>query len=152
MKTASKVFVIISIVSGFILCILASIFLIVGIASDGFEAGIILFVIYGILGGLFVGLGFKALKLINNAKRADDISTGWKVVILLFVNTISGILLLCMKDADFDPQLAQPQRQIVQPNADLERIAKLKVMLDDGIITQEEYDRQKDRILNDRPF
>lgn len=152
MKTASKVFVIISIVSGFILCLLASIFLIVGIASDGFEAGIILFVIYGILGGLFVGLGFKALKLINNAKRADDISTGWKVVILLFVNTISGILLLCMKDADFDPQLAQPQRQIVQPNADLERIAKLKAMLDDGIITQEEYDRQKDRILNDRPF
>ena len=152
MKTASKVFVIISIVSGFILCLLASIFLIVGIASDGFEAGIVLFVIYGILGGLFVGLGFKALKLINNAKRADDISIGWKVVILLFVNTISGILLLCMKDADFDPQLAQPQRQTVQPNADLERIAKLKAMLDDGIITQEEYDRQKDRILNDRPF
>jgi len=152
MKTASKVFVIISIVSGFILCLLASIFLIVGIANDGFEAGIVLFVIYGILGGLFVGLGFKALKLINNAKRADDISTGWKVVILLFVNTIAGILLLCMKDADFDPQLAQPQRQTVQPNADLERIAKLKAMLDDGIITQEEYDRQKDRILNDRPF
>lgn len=152
MKTASKVFVIISIVSGFILCLLASIFLIVGIANDGFEAGIILFVIYGILGGLFVGLGFKALKLINNAKRADDISTGWKVVILLFVNTVAGILLLCMKDADFDPQLAQPQRQTVQPNADLERIAKLKAMLDDGIITQEEYDRQKDRILNDRPF
>ena len=152
MKTASKVFVIISIVSGFILCLLASIFLIVGIANDGFEAGIILFVIYGILGGLYVGLGFKALKLINNAKRADDISTGWKVVILLFVNTIAGILLLCMKDADFDPQLAQPQRQTVQPNADLERIAKLKAMLDDGIITQEEYDRQKDRILNDRPF
>ena len=152
MKTASKVFVIISIVSGFILCLLASIFLIVGIANDGFEAGIILFVIYGILGGLFVGLGFKALNLINNAKRADDISTGWKVVILLFVNTVAGILLLCMKDADFDPQLAQPQRQTVQPNADLERIAKLKAMLDDGIITQEEYDRQKDRILNDRPF
>ncbi|MBQ9706356.1 MAG: SHOCT domain-containing protein [Clostridia bacterium] len=152
MKTASKVFVIISIVSGFILCLLASIFLIVGIANDGFEAGIVLFVIYGILGGLFVGLGFKALKLINNAKRADDISTGWKVVILLFVNTVAGILLLCMKDADFDPQLAQPQRQTVQPNADLERIAKLKAMLDDGIITQEEYDRQKDRILNDRPF
>ena len=152
MKTASKVFVIISIVSGFILCLLASIFLIVGIASDGFEAGIVLFVIYGILGGLFVGLGFKALKLINNAKRADDISIGWKVVILLFVNTIAGILLLCMKDADFDPQLAQPQRQTVQPNADLERIAKLKAMLDDGIITQEEYDRQKDRVLNDRPF
>jgi len=152
MKTASKVFVIISIVSGFILCLLASIFLIAGIANDGFEAGIVLFVIYGILGGLFVGLGFKALKLINNAKRADDISTGWKVVILLFVNTIAGILLLCMKDADFDPQLAEPHRQTVQPNADLERIAKLKAMLDDGIITQEEYDRQKDRILNDRPF
>ena len=152
MKTASKVFVIISIVSGFILCLLASIFLIVGIASDGFESGIILFVIYGILGVLFVGLGFKALNLINNAKRADDISTSWKVVILLFVNTIAGILLLCMKDADFDPQLAQPQRQTVQPNADLERIAKLKAMLDGGIITQEEYDRQKDRILNDRPF
>ena len=147
MKTASKVFVIISIVSGFILCLLASIFLIVGIANDGFEAGIVLFVIYGILGGLFVGLGFKALNLINNAKRADDISTGWKVVILLFVNTIAGILLLCMKDADFDPQLAQPQRQTVQPNADLERIANLKTLYDNGALSEEEFTQLKHKII-----
>ncbi len=38
------------------------------------------------------------VSLSNKLKNNEPISTGFKVCILLFVNTISGILLLCMKD------------------------------------------------------
>ncbi len=36
---------------------------------------------------------------VNKMKRGEPISTGYKVCVLLFVNTIAGILLLCRKDS-----------------------------------------------------
>ena len=147
MKTACKVFIILSIVSGFILCLFASIFLIpMFIDPEMIVPLLILFIVYGAMGGLVVGFGFKALKLVNNAKRANDISLGWKVVILLLVNQIAGIILLCMKDTDFDPQLAQPQPQQL-PNADLERIANLKALYDNGALSEEEFTQLKHKII-----
>ncbi len=148
MKTACKVFIILSIVAGFILCLFASIFLIpMFIDPEMIVPLLFVFIIYGAIGGLVVGFGFKALKLVNNAKRADDISLAWKVVILLLVNQIAGIILLCMKDSDFDPQLAQPQRQTVRPNADLERIANLKTLYDNGALSEEEFTQLKHKII-----
>ena len=148
MKTACKVFIILSIVSGFILCLFASIFLIpMFIDPEMIVPLLILFIVYGAMGGLVVGFVFKALKLVNNAKRADDISLGWKVVILLLVNQIAGIILLCMKDTDFDPQLAQPQPQQL-PNADLERIANLKTLYDNGALSEEEFTQLKHKIID----
>lgn len=147
MKTACKVFIILSIVSGFILCLFASILLIpMFIDPEMIVPLLILFIVYGAFGGLVVGFGFKALKLVNNAKRANDISLGWKVVILLLVNQIAGIILLCMKDTDFDPQLAQPQPQQL-PNADLERIANLKALYDNGALSEEEFTQLKHKII-----
>ena len=148
MKTACKVFIILSIVSGFILCLFASIFLIpMFIDPEMIVPLLVLFIVYGAFGGLVVGFGFKALKLVNNAKRANDISLGWKVVILLLVNQIAGIILLCMKDTDFDPQLAQPQPQQL-PNADLERIANLKALYDNGALSEEEFTQLKHKIID----
>ena len=148
MKTACKVFIILSIVSGFILCLFASIFLIpMFIDPEMIVPLLILFIVYGAMGGLVVGFVFKALKLVNNAKRANDISLGWKVVILLLVNQIAGIILLCMKDTDFDPQLAQPQPQQL-PNADLERIANLKTLYDNGALSEEEFTQLKHKIID----
>ncbi|MBQ9781396.1 MAG: hypothetical protein IJW00_10710 [Clostridia bacterium] len=46
-------------------------------------------------------LGAIALKKLKTAEKADDISTGWKIVTLLFVNIIAGIILLVMKDTDY---------------------------------------------------
>ena len=147
MKTACKVFIILSIVSGFILCLFASILLIpMFIDPEMTVPLLIMFIAYGAVGGVAVGFGFKALKLVNNAKRADDISLGWKVVILLLVNQIAGIILLCMKDTDFDPQLAQPQPQQL-PNADLERIANLKTLYDNGALSEEDFTQLKHKII-----
>ncbi len=60
----------------------AKVFMIIGMVC-GFWT--ILPLIFGIIG----------LKKLNNG----EMTTGWKVLILLFVNVIAGILLLCDKDA-----------------------------------------------------
>ena len=38
------------------------------------------------------------INLSNKLKNNEPISVGFKICILLFVNTIAGVLLLCMKD------------------------------------------------------
>ncbi len=53
------------------------------------------FLIYPII------LGAIVLKKMKTAQKADDLSIGWKIVTLLFVNLIAGIVLLVMKDADY---------------------------------------------------
>lgn len=63
MKTAAKVFIILSMICGF-------------------------WLIFPLV------LGFIALKKI----KEGTMTTGWAVVVLLFVNTIAGILLLIDKD------------------------------------------------------
>jgi hypothetical protein len=45
-------------------------------------------------------LGIIALKKLNAAKKKEDFSIGWAIVVLL-VNLIAGIVLLVMKDEDF---------------------------------------------------
>lgn len=52
-------------------------------------------------------LGAIALKKLNKAEKKADFSTGWSVVVLLFVNVIAGILLLVMKDEDFAEKKAE---------------------------------------------
>lgn len=58
------------------------------------------FMIIGMVAGFWTILplifGFIGLKKLNN----NEMTTGWKVLILLFVNTVAGILLLCSHDAD----------------------------------------------------
>lgn len=46
-------------------------------------------------------LGAIALKKLKAAQCKADFGTGWAVVVLLLVNLIAGILLLVMKDEDF---------------------------------------------------
>lgn len=53
------------------------------------------FLIYPII------LGAIVLKKMKTAQKADDLSIGWKIVTLLFVNIIAGIVLLVMKDSDY---------------------------------------------------
>lgn len=57
-----------------------------------------IFIIIGMIAGFWYVLplifGIIALKKLGNGQM----TTGWKVCTLLFVNVIGGIFLLCMKD------------------------------------------------------
>ena len=173
MKTAAKVFLILTIVSCAALVLMGLIFTVVGIVASELPADemnvtfngqtitdpdikrLIIetaFLIFGIsfvvFGAISLIVSIVGLKKLNNATRASDISTGFKVVVLLFSNLISGIIMLCMTDKDYLPTgapvvTAQPASQ----NNDLEQIAKLKKLLDMGAITQEEFDYKKAKIL-----
>ncbi len=58
------------------------------------------FIIIGMIVGCWTILplifGFIAL----NKLKKNEMTTGWKIVTLLFVNLIAGILLLCMSDEE----------------------------------------------------
>jgi Sec-independent protein secretion pathway component TatC len=63
------------------------------------------FIILGMIFGFYmifpIVLGAIALKKLKAANCKADFSTGWSIVVLLLVNLIAGILLLVMKDEDF---------------------------------------------------
>jgi hypothetical protein len=45
--------------------------------------------------------GYLTRKKLKTAKSKQDLSTGFKVAVLLLCNPIAGILLFLMKDGDF---------------------------------------------------
>ncbi len=189
MKTATKVFLILTIISAAIMMLLGLFMFAGGIGItisesaytypdyEALGAGITLMIGGGIyflapLVGLIISA--VALSKLDKANRADDISTGFKVVVLIFSNIISGILLLCMKDEDFDSSLryARPvppppppygQAPYNQPPSGeptsyarqetpksenlVETLTKYKQLLDMGAITEEEYNKLKRELL-----
>ncbi len=169
MKTITKVFLIISIVLSIIVAFFFAIITLVGFGTmlspesssviiNGevitdtaliVEYGINIFIV-GFTVLLFciasLIISFLALKKINNALIARDISKGFKILVLIFSNIISGILLLCMGDNDYYPQLV-PVYPTQQSNSDVDQIAKLKKLLDMGAITQEEFEYNKSKII-----
>ena len=57
------------------------------------------FIIISMIVGIFAIYPTILGAIALNKMKEGPLSTGWKVVILLFVNTISGILLLVDQDA-----------------------------------------------------
>ncbi len=91
-------------------------------------------------------------KLYNAAKRYDVStlkaynSTMWAVLALIFTGVIPGILLLMSNGplSELDERATQKQTPITDP---LEKLGKLKGLLDKGAITKEEFEEQKKKIM-----
>ncbi len=169
MKTSTRVFMIIALVSGVLGIINGIRYFFDGIELYTYSqsspthifAVEILFIsggisfIYGVLSIIFSSL---SLRKIAAAKRASDIPTGFKVATLFFTSLIAGILFLCMKDKDYDSSLkvsASPAYGYAPPPAEgkesgncAETLLKYKQLLDNGTITEEEYNKLKKEILN----
>lgn len=58
------------------------------------------FIILGMIAGAVAILPIIFGAIALSKMKKGQLTTGWKVVVLLFVNVIAGILLLCMKDED----------------------------------------------------
>ena len=87
---------------------------------------------------------------IDKLKRLN--STGWAIVALLFSGLIPGIMLLVahgpIEELDKVPVAAAPGPAPVPTLDSLDRIGKLKSLLDAGAITKEEFESQKNSILH----
>lgn len=97
---------------------------------------------------------------LNRMKRAADNgdvrglkglnSTGWAIVALIFAAIIPGIMLLVAHDPieqlDMTSAAVAPDAGVTVDS--LDKISKLKSLLDSGAITKEEFESQKNSILH----
>lgn len=73
-------------------------------------------------------------------------SIGWAVVALLFSGIIPGIMLL-IAHSPIERLTATAARKTESSTADLERLSRLKAMLDSDVITRQDFESQKSAIL-----
>lgn len=162
MKTVVKVFLILSIVAAAIMAVVSAIFTVLGLAMLGtgeFEAGLAMLVmgiVYMVISIPVLVINIIAFKKVAAARCADDVSIAWKVVILLFSNIISGVILLIMKDEDYLTEAEKAEKMSQEEftksasstnSEKFDDLLKLKSLLDAGVITEEEYNAKKKEIL-----
>ena len=113
MKTATKVLLILTSISAVILIIAGALISIIGMAINssvvvtpgdamgGAMLGImgIFYIIVAVPVLIFAIISMKKL---DQATCADDFPLWLKIVDLVMVNVIVGVLLLCMKDSDYN--------------------------------------------------
>lgn len=124
------------------------------------------------LGGLIAGivllifivptiLVFLRVYKMYNAVNRGDIATlkamnnmMWAIIALIFSGVIPGVMLIIsngpINELGTTPPTApmMMQAQPAQPRVvDLDKLAKLKALLDSGVITQEEFDAQKAALI-----
>ena len=125
MKTATKIFIILGMIPGVFGTRYIKVNLGEGV-SDSVRniVSLILLAISVVSFAISLTFGIMALVKLGKAKCKVDVPVWLSVCVLLFVNIIGGILMLCLKDEHFMPK----------------ELVEFKKLLDDGIITQEEYD------------
>ena len=151
MKTVAKVFLWISIVGLALYVLLFGLVAFVGIVaslapSEETGPGLVLamvFCVATVFLALMLAYNVYFLNRLGKASKKSDIKT-WPIVLLFFSsNMVSGILLFCMDDNDFAPEGASTYNK----PSPLESIMKYKLMLDEGLISQEEYEAKKKELL-----
>lgn len=136
-------------VAMFIFGILGAFYYYGAVAAVGFIYGIILlvFMIPSIIvmrrsGRLYKAAGggdIQALKANN--------SLGWAVVALIFTGVIPGIMLLIAHGPINDLKMTAASRGSILETDALDKLERLKSLLDSGVINKEEFDAQKKRIM-----
>lgn len=64
------------------------------------------FIIIGMIVGCWTILPIIFGAIALSKMKKNELTTGWKVCVLLFVNMIAGILLLCMPNEEVAPAAA----------------------------------------------
>ena len=83
------------------------------------------------------------LRVVNRAKQKSDITIKHRILMFVFGGILSGCLVCFSKNEDFLPKQEPKSR-----NANyLDELARQKFMLDEGLISQEEYEAKKKELL-----
>ena len=151
MKTVAKVFLWITIVVLALYVFLFGMVAFVGIVasiapSEATGPGLVLamvFCVATVVLALMLAYNIYFLNRLGKASKKSDLKT-WQIVLLFFSsNLVSGILLCCMDDNDFAPEGASAYNK----PSPLDTIMKYKLMLDEGLISQEDYEAKQKELL-----
>ena len=83
------------------------------------------------------------IKVVNRAKQKSDITIKHRILMVVFGGILSGCLVCFSKNEDFLPKQEPKSR-----NANyLDELARQKFMLDEGLISQEDYEAKKKELL-----
>jgi len=113
--------------------------------------------IYGIIGLVFMIPSIIVMKragrLYNAANRADipalkaNDSVGWAIVALIFTGVIPGIMLLLAHGSIIDLKIKEERDSSILETDVLDKLERLKNLLDTGAITRDEFETQKKKII-----
>ncbi len=146
MVKAAKVFLILGMVGSAIGALAMLIMGIITAIAVDLMGGILLIIYTFILLVPFV-IDYVGYKKINNATRAKELTT-IGILTLIFGGIIPGILILLIKDEDLG--VSTYVKKETKPTADsLEKELKdLNTLKDNGVITQEEYESARKKIID----
>jgi len=139
--------------------LIAFVFNILAVAGFAITALVLLVVIVGIVFLVPLVLSILVLQRVDTMRSAAESgnvnklkemnSVGWAIIALLFAGVIPGIMLL-VADGAINELSTNPIGLSQSPTVgqdSLDRLAKLKSLLDSGAITKEEYEAEKRKIL-----
>lgn len=146
MAKAAKVFLILGMVGSAVGALAMLIMGIITAIAVDLMGGILLIIYTFILLVPFV-IDYVGYKKINNATRAKELTT-IGILTLIFGGIIPGILILLIKDEDLG--VSTYVKKETKPTADsLEKELKdLNTLKDNGVITQEEYESARKKIID----
>jgi uncharacterized membrane protein len=112
--------------------------------------------IYGVIGLVFlipaILVMLRARRLYNAANRSDipalkaTNSVGWAIVGLIFTGVIPGVMLLLAHGLIIDLKNREERDSSILETDALDKLERLKRLLDAGAITREEFETQKKKI------
>ena len=97
-------------------------------------------------------IGQKTINRLNKCRNVKDLK-GWGIASIILVSVLGGIFTLCVRQEELDRihgRLPHP-KQVAEKEASLDyinNIKELKELLDNGAITQAEFDKLKAEQLN----
>ena len=149
LSTAVKVFMVISTVTGAI----ATLFYFVcwlllltalketGVLPVSAWAGMMIMLAYTIVAFLMTNSYFRKIY------EKVPIGTAFKICTLIFISTIAGILMLCDKNDGQKEVVILNEEAKPETKSIPEELIEYRKLLDQGIITQEEFDQKKRELL-----
>lgn len=113
------------------------------------------FLIIGMILGFYAILpivfGSITIRKLNNASSRDELRP-WGILSILFVSTLGGIFVLCVRDEELtrvETKKIVNETGYDRTNDPAEKLMELKSLLDEGIIDQETYQEKKKKYLED---
>ncbi len=150
---AAKVFLILTNVAYDILFLFWLVWWIIGLTYSqpvvAFEGLIcmLVYLVFAIASGVVLAVYDRKVDL------GEKVGTAFKVCTLLFISIIAGILMLCDNGPEDDVQVvvcnqpASPTPTDIKKDDKFDEVKKYKELLENGVITQEEFDAKKKELL-----